>query len=296
MKFLKEMWAVLITAAAAWLSRIDNQELSKIVNLLTILVILIGLTDWAFRRRRGAAEKKKQENRRQVLDTIEGTQQSFKTVNMLEDPMGTSEKIGNFVDKISKRIGEGKMKKFFKWVWYNKEQLFAIAYNVALLALSQLAIWTDAVMALMPALPPAGAIAVKVIIGVLSVGFTALTVRNVCVKYGLSSLDTIDQVLAEKAAEAANKLTPEQKKTIKSYIATLQTTLDKARTDLATAEKALAEITALFNADSTLVANYSGRKAELAREIDRSNAVIANVEGKIAEYKAQLSGKNVKTN
>ena len=295
MQYVKEYWAVIAAAAGVWLSRVDNEVLAKIVNLLTILAILIGLIDWAVRRICGRRKKKQQqENGLQVLEMIESTQKPFKTVQMLEDPMRTGESIGNFVDKISKEFkGEATMKKFFKWFWYNKEQLGSILYNVAILALSQVAIWTDLVAAFLPMLPPAAVIAVKVTICVLSVAFTALTVRNVCVKYGLSSLDTIDKVLAERAESAMNKLTPEQKKTLKAYIATLQQTLAQTKAEREEAEKALAEITTLFNADNSLVTNYAQLSAELNAQIAQAQTVTANVEAKIADYKAQLAGKTL---
>lgn len=292
MSYIKEMWAVIAAAAMAWLSRIDNNTLNIIVNLLTITVILIGLIDWAVRRIRNTAKNRKP--RRPVIDIVESTQKPFKTVNMLENPMETSEKIGSFVDRISREFkGGAKMKKFFKWAWYNKEQLFSIAYSIALLALSQMAIWTDLVASLLPALSPVAVIIVKIAVCVISLAFTALTVRNVCVTYGLSSLDTIDRVLAERAEAETRKLTPEQKKTLKAYISTLQNTLNQTRAELTEAEKALAEVTALYNADNTLVANYSQRKSELTAKVARCNAVIANVESKIADYKAKLDGKNV---
>ena len=183
------------------------------------------------------------------------------------------------------------MKKFFKWVWYNKEQLGSIAYSVAILALSQAAIWTDLVAAFLPMLPPTGVLVVEIAICLLSIGFTALTVRNVCVKYGLSSLDTIDKVLAEKAEVKANKLTAEQKKQLKKYIATLQKTLNQAKAEHDEAERELAEIATLYSADSTLVPDYARKKAELTTKINHAAAVIANVETKIAAYKAQLDGK-----
>jgi membrane protein implicated in regulation of membrane protease activity len=290
--FFKEQWAITVTAAMAWLSHIDNYALSVIVNLLTILVILIGLTDWIVRKIKGRTEKKKQEKqeRRQVLDLLENTQKPFQTVNMLDNPMGTSEKIGNLFDGILRKIGGIKMKKFFKWLWYNKEQLFSILHNIAVILITNLLMFTDVLAGVIGVcvLP----LYVKLIVLAVSLAATVLTVRNVVSKYGLSSLDTIDKELAMRAEAKANKLTDEQKKTLKSYIATLQTTLNKAKEELTTAEKALAEITTLFNADRSLVVNYPARKAELDKTIAQSNAVIANVEAKIAEYKSQLDGKN----
>lgn len=290
MQFFKEYWALIAAAVGAWLTQISNETLQKIVSLLTILAITLGLLDWGARKVSGKVRKKKPGST--ILEKIEGTQKPFKTVNMLNNPVEPGEKIGNFVDKISKDFNGGTtMKKFFKWVWYNKEQLGSIAYSAAILVLSQMAIWTDLIAAFLPMLPPTGVLAVEITICVLSVAFTALTVRNVCVKYGLSSLDTIDAELAKRAQEAQNKLTAEQKKQLKQYIATLQKTLGQAKADHDKAETELAEISTLYNADNSLVPDYARKKAELTAQISRAAAVIANVETKIAAYKAQLDGK-----
>lgn len=292
MIYFRDMWAVIATAAMAWLTRIDNNFLNIIVNLLTILVIVIGLVDWAVRRFAGEKKKKSEEGRR-LLEMVENTQKPFKTVSLLDNPVQAGESIGKFVDKISTKLkGGSTMKKFFKWVWYNKEQLFSILYSILMMALSQVAVWTDLVSSLLPELEDTSLIIVQVAICAVSVLATALTVRNVCVTYGLSSIDTIDKVLEERAKAAANNMTADQKKTLKSYITTLQSTLDSTKAELAEKEKALAVVTTLFNADSTLVADYNMKKSELNSQIEKAKAVIANVEAKIAEYKAQLSGKN----
>lgn len=291
MSLIRELWAVMVATATAWLSHIDNEVLNIVVNLLTIAVILIGLADWAVRKIRGRKAEKK-ERGRQVLELLESTQRPFKAVNMLDNPMGASENIGNFVDKITNKTGGKTMKNFFKWMWYNKEQLASIAFNVLVLALTNVLLFTnyfDGLFAVYAGTTTA--LVIKIVAAVLGVLFTALTVRNTCVKYGLSSLETIDAVLAERAEIASHKLTPEQKKTIKSYIATLQNTLEKAKEELATAETALAEITALFNADPSLVENYAIRRAGLVKQIEHCKTVVQNIENKIAEYKAQLDGK-----
>ena len=293
MSFMKDMWAIIVAAVMAWLSRIDNEVLNTVVQLLTITVILIGLTDWVIRKIRGRKAKNKTDGE-DVLVKIESTQKPFKTVNMLDNPMGTSEAIGNFVDKISDNLKGGtKMKKFFKWIWYNKEQLSSIVYNVVVLALTNVLLFTSALDGFIAAYAGTTvAIAIKISAAVLGVLFTALTVRNVCVKYGLSSLTTIDSVLAERAATAAQKLPAEKKKELKTYIRTLQDAQAKAKAELADAEKALAEIVTMHNADASLVANFANRKSELDREIANGKAAIENFEKKIATYKAQLSGKN----
>lgn len=293
MNFLLELWTVFASTVLGWFSAINNDVLETIANLLTILILIIALVEWRARKKAGKATKsqEKTQEKRQVLGLIENTQKPLKVVHMLDNPMEPGERLGNLVDSISKTIGGNKMKKFFKWLWYNKEQLLSIVYNVIIIAFANLAMFTDALagivgIGVMP-------LYAKIIVAVVSLAFTVLTVRNVVVKYGLSSLDTIDAHLAKKAEEAANKLTPEQKKALKSAISTLQTNVNKAITDKTSALKTLSEITALFNADSTLVPDYGAQKQALERDITKATATIDSLEVKIVEYKAQLSGKSV---
>ena len=184
------------------------------------------------------------------------------------------------------------MKNFFKWLWYNKEQLLSIVFNVIAITIANILMFTgyfDGLIVSYAGTPTATAL--KVVAAVLGVLFTALTVRNVCVKYGLSSLDTIDKVLEERAQSAANKLTSEQKKTLKAYISALDSKLKDAQAELAKAEANLVELNALYNVDRGLVANYANKKADLEKVIAQTKTVIANVTSKITEYKAQLAGK-----
>lgn len=290
MNFLIELWSVIVGSVISWLGSVNNEYLSKISNLLTILVILIGLTDWAVRKLR---HKKANKNQQNALDSIENTQKPFRAVNMLNNPMGTGEKIGVLIEDTTKLLGGSKMKKFIKWVWYNKEQLLSIAYNVVVIALANFLMWSDLLNGVVESFVGAqGVLAVKIVAIVISVAFAALTVRNVCVTYGLSSLDTIDKVLADKAAAAEKALTPEQKKQYKAYIATLQTALEKAKAEVATAKTELEKITALYNADNSLVTDFVVKRATYEKKIAASEAVVANIEGKIAEYKAFLNGNN----
>lgn len=296
MNFLLEIWMIFASTILGWFSALDNNILNNIASLLTILALSIGITDWCIRKIKGKGKEKpreKTQEKRQVLDLIEGTQKPFRAVNMLDNPMESGEKLGNLVDSVSKTIGGKKMKKFFKWLWYNKEQLLSILYNAVIVVLSQVVIWSDLVYALYPDISSTAAIVTKISIGVVSALFTALNIRNVCVKHGLSSLDTIDAYLAQKAEEAASKLTPEQKKALKTAITTLQDNVNKALTEKTTATKTLAELTALFNADNALVPDYGARKASLERVIQTAVATITSLEPKIVEYKARLSGKTV---
>lgn len=196
-----------------------------------------------------------------------------------------------------------KLKNFFKWIWYNKEQLVSIIYNAVALIAANFVIWTDTINEYIAPVAInthfsafAGFIGVdalmlvKIISIVLSVGFAILTVRNICVKYGLSSLETIDKVLAERAAKKQNKLTSEQKKKYKEMITTLKTELKKATADEAEAEAELEKITNVHNVEGSLVPDYVMKKQILERNIESKKAIINNINNKISECKEILNG------
>lgn len=287
MNFLIELWSIIASSVISWFATVDNLALSKISNLLTILILSIGLIDWSVRKVRNRAAIKKQK----PLDIIEGTQKPFRAVNMLDNPMGTSEKIGTLIEDTTKMLGGKKMKKFFKWIWYNKEQLLSIAYNVAVIVAVNFLMWTDLLNGFFESFVGAeGMLVGKITALALSVLFAALTVRNVCVKYGLSSLNTIDNVLKQKAEAAEKKLTPEQKKSYKASIAILQDALAKANTELKNAEIDLEKITALYNADTTLVTDFVVKRQTYEKKIAASKAVVTSLEGKISVYKSVLNG------
>jgi hypothetical protein len=286
--FLAEIWAVIVSAALTWFERLDNASLDKIVSLLTILVISIGLADWTFRKFRNRAEKK-EKRRNDIISAIEGIPKPFKAVDMLENPMGTGEKIGSTIEKITERFKQMKIKKFFKWIWYNKEQLGAILYNVAAIALANFVMFTDSLNGIFGiAEIPLWA---KIAVCVVSVLFTTLTVRDVVCKYGLSSLDTINEHLAHKAIQKENKLTSEQKAQYKSYIEILKKEITTAKTSLDTLKAELANLVERYNADASLVPNFANIKSELEAKIRTEQLSYDKINAKFNTYKDILSGK-----
>ena len=189
------------------------------------------------------------------------------------------------------------MKKVFKWIWYNKEQLGSIIYSAITLGLSNVVMWTDTFSEYIDAaaqLPVfaniGGAMAVKVAAIVLAVGGTALSIRNTCVTYGVSSLETIDKVLAERSAQKKNKLTAEQKKKYKEMVATLKEELAKIHEAEATTTAELEKIISVHSADASLVPDYVVKKQTLERKIASQKATATNIENRIADYKAILKG------
>lgn len=296
MSFLKEFWAVIVSEILSWLNCLDNNVLAKIGNLLTILILLIALFDYFILKKRKSNKQNnaKQTEKRQnndFLGAIESTQKPIKAVEMLENPMRAGEKIGETIEKINERFNIMKIKKFFKWLWYNKEQLGAITYNVIAIALANFVMFTDSLNGIFGiAEIPLWA---KISVCAVSVLFTALTVRDVVCKYGLSSLGTINEHLAKKAEEKANKLTKEQKAQYKSYISILNKELDSAKAKLDGYVAEYEKIVARHNADASLVPNFATIKAELEAKIKTEQVAFDNINAKFNNYKGILSGKIV---
>lgn len=187
------------------------------------------------------------------------------------------------------------MKKVIKWIWYNKEQLVSIIYNLAAIVITNNIMWNDTIsvhvdeLAQLPVFANIGGdMAVKITAIVLSVAVTILTIRNVCVKYGLSSLETIDAVLAERAAKKKNKLTAAQKKEYKNLISVLQGELAQKKAELKDEETQLAKITEIYKADNHLVNDFVMKRQQYEKKIATNKANITSIEGKITEYKAIL--------
>lgn len=294
MSFLKEFWAVIVSALLSWFNCLDNNVLAKIGNLLTILILSIALFDYFYRKKRKTNTKetdKRQYNDNGILGAIESTQKPIKAVEMLENPMVLGEKIGETIEKINERFTKMKIKNFFKWIWYNKEQLGSILYNIALIALANFAVFTDSIQGMLGIeVFPLWA---KIVIAVVVVAFTVLNVRCVVVKYGLSSLGTINEHLAKKAAEKAEKLTPEQKAQYKAYISILNKELDSAKAKLDGYVAEYEKLVARHNADASLVPNFANIKADFDSKIKVEQVSIDNITAKISAYKGILKGKIV---
>ena len=84
-------------------------------------------------------------NRENIIGDIVKRQKSFKTINILENPVSTGNKIGEVIDYFSSEGEMNKIKKFFKWLWYNKEQLLAILYNAVMLGFAEFLMWSKTI-------------------------------------------------------------------------------------------------------------------------------------------------------
>ena len=185
-----------------------------------------------------------------------------------------------------------KVKQFFKWVWYNKEQLGSILFSAIMYAATiYFSVWGEFAYTIQYVWFPenlTAVIAVRVAIGGVAALFTILTIRNTCVKYGLSSLGTIDQVLTERAAAAAAKLSPEAKKTIKQNLAVLNGQLNTLKSRLGEITKEFDKIKCLHDAVASLVPDYATKAAAYEKEKAALDAQIATLEAKIQELNDTL--------
>lgn len=179
-----------------------------------------------------------------------------------------------------------KVKKFFKWVWYNKEQLGSIAFSAILYAATiYLTVWGELGNAVITWFPDnwTAINIVRVSIAVVALLLTVLTIRNTCVKYGLSSLGTIDQVLTERAQAAAAKLSPEAKKVIKQNLAVLNGQLNTLKSRLSEITGEFNKAKCLHDAVASLVPDFAAKSAAFEKEKASLDAQIATLEAKIKE-------------
>ena len=124
---LSETWALAVGVFLQFFSYFNNEVLTKIVNLLTIAVLVIGLLDYFIRRliRRRSKNKSSEEQEdkkpQKTIDTIKKTQKSFRTLELLENPLSAGKKLGAVIYHTALEVKHMKIKNFFKWLWYNKE-------------------------------------------------------------------------------------------------------------------------------------------------------------------------------
>ena len=312
---LSQTWALAMGVFFQFLGAISNDILSKLVNLLTIAVLMIGLLDYLIRRLIKSKREKKQSveslmddeleldiedeppalsepsetnpTNDNVIHAITKTQKSFRTLELLENPTSAGEHLGAALCTVASEVKGMKFKNFFKWLWYNKEQMGSILFNALVLIASQYLIWTKQITDIFH-VEGRALLVLEIVIGVVAVLGTALTIRNTCVKYGLSSLATIDNVLAERAEEAAKQLTPEQRKTIKANIGVLSEKLNTFKNELAEKTAAYEKIKCLHDADASLVEGYEAETAQYNKLKLSLEKVIATLETKIKEYNDAL--------
>lgn len=123
---LSETWALAVGVFLQFFSYFNNEILTKIVNLLTIAVLVIGLLDYFIRRltkrkSKNTSSEPEDKKQKKTIDTIKKTQKSFRTLELLENPLSAGKKLGAVIYHTALEVKKMKIKNFFKWLWYNKE-------------------------------------------------------------------------------------------------------------------------------------------------------------------------------
>lgn len=238
------------------------------------------------------SEGKRKDRAHRFSKTVRKAHKSFRTLDLLENPESAGNQLGDVLYHTALEVKRmTKVKKFFKWVWYNKEQLGSIAFSAILYAATiYLTVWGE-LGATVIAWFPDNWTAINIVrVAIAAVAFllTVLTIRNTCVKYGLSSLKTIDAVLTERAEAAAKRLPPEAKKEVKQALGVL-------KAQLQTLESRLYEITTEFNkvkclhdAVASMVPDYAAKAAAFDKEKAQLDASIATLKAKIEELAGSL--------
>ena len=307
---LSDTWALSVGVVLQFFTAINNEILSGIINILTITVLLVGLIDYfvrKIRRRRKdeencedeevsattkKAKEKRKEKARIFTKTVRKAHKSFRTLDLLEKPESAGNHLGDTIYHVALEVKRmEKMKKFFKWVWYNKEQLGSIAFSAIVYAVTIYLTCMGELSGLLWSRMGDNLTKIYIVKGVVmgvAALLTILTIRNTCVKYGLSSLGTIDRVLAEKAEAAAQKLSPEAKKLIKQNLAVLNNQLRTLKARLSEISGEYNKIKCLHDTVASLVPDYATKAAAYEKESASLTEQITTLEAKIKELTETL--------
>lgn len=298
MQFLKKYWDIPVAIVLAVISGVlENWEL-KSLQLTYYIIMLTFVYDGCLRIMRAS-----------VLSPNKKT----KDKEISSNPTQVGEqRLGELVIETVKggrKIVE-KIKKVFKWIWMYKEQLIALVGDFAFAFVIVYAYIFDKFGWLLQYFPKGEAweIGIKIAVGVLSVIFIAMNVRNTCVKRGLGSLEYGESVLKGIATTFMGKMSTDTKKRLKNALSESRKALKSAVNHLALVESQyntkFAEIQSqqefvkqliAVSADSTVltpaqskVQELTGALNQLGIALNEAKSAVSQAESQVASYEKAL--------
>ena len=298
MQFLKKYWDIPVAIVLAVVSGVlENWEL-KSLQLTYYIIMLTFVYDGCLRIMRAS---------------FLSPNRKTKDKEVSSNPAQVGEqRLGELVIetvKGGKKIVE-KIKKVFKWIWMYKEQLVALIGDFAFAVLIVYAYIFDKFGWLLQCFPQTQGweIAMKIVVGVLSVLFIALNVRNTCVKRGLGSLEYGRNVLKGISDGLMGKLSIDTKKRLKNALSEAKKALKVATNNLALVESQynskFAELQSqqefikqliAVGADGTVLTpaqskagELTGALNQLAIALNEAKHTVSQAESQVASYEKAL--------
>lgn len=293
---LKDLWTIYggitISTLIAWIFNFQKSSMDIWSSFFTLAITSIGLLTMikiAFTKKHNKTN----------IESI--AQKNVSQIKNALYPENSSQEIGKAIvytvkegKKIMKKIG-----KFFKWLWGNKLTLTSIISNLFIGALAQYVMYSDVLKDF--AFFQENVLVCRIVVTILCVLWLINNIFTSVTKYGLENLNELKERSEQRKQEQLEKLSPEQKKTLKNtikefkdQIGNIDERVVEIGKELAKALKVVEDFKLLSNVvqpDAEKVNEYNTAQKSL-QDLEQEKQVLANkkaqLENNIEKIKGQL--------
>lgn len=279
--FVSVTLGVIMLTMSEMLDSLELQRLQKIFYLFSILFLLVGFIVYVRNNVFHKHGKKKVSN-------ILPKSRVEHIINLANDPKEELEQIGHLRNKIYKgeRIMWSKLKSALKWLWGNKCTLYTTICNIIIMATANFMALTEYIYRFESLAQ--NKLFIQIAVPVLSVLWVAVDLYTTYSKRGCESLEELNAIAQAKAELKANKLTKEQKQTLKAQLAKLKGLLAPKEEQMAKARKRLEEIETLITFGCASIEEQN-EKIQLHKTIGSQNPAVETLKKQIASIEEKLS-------
>ena len=284
---MKKNWnlwvGLLVAIGVAWYNGYDKSKMDNFSSFLILLVTIVGFLSFLKTLTTTKSKELMESN-----TTSQKTRVSYIEVasNPYKQGQNLAKDIATTIEILREKKAMNKVKKFFKWLYFNKCTITNIVVSIACVAfVNFMSLWgyldRYQIFQTNPVL-------FKVIIGVGGVLWTALSVFCSINKLGAENLSEIDARLQAKANEKLSRLTPEQRKLVKENIKNLQEQLNKLKVESDGAMKKVQSFTVLKSIEGFDVSNQVESYEKACAIVSNNSSLITKLENEIAILKGKL--------
>lgn len=219
---IKKYWIIfsgmLFGLVSSMLAQWNNAKIQLIYSTIILILTYIGLLKTFF-------QKEKKSNAELLIDKFVDSQKPIKAIEISENPTKNGEELGKIV--IEQLKGGKKMlkkiKSIFKWIWLYKEQLIGVLGTALAVAVVVYAYIFDKFGWLLQYFPQTlgWEIAIKIIVGLLTIFFVSYILRNQIKKVGMGGLQYAEDYLKEVGKKLNGSLSETSQKFVSDKIAKL---------------------------------------------------------------------------
>ena len=279
--FISVSLSIILLTMSEILDSLELQRLQKIFYLFSILFLLVGFIVYVRNNVFRKFGKKK------ILNILPKSK-AEQIINLASDPKEELEQIGHLRNKIYKgeRIMWSKLKSALKWLWGNKCTLFTTICNVCIVVIANFMALTEYIYRFN--ILAENKMVIQIAVPALSILWGVIDLYTTYSKRGCESLEELNAIAQEKAELKANKLTKEQKQTLKAQLAKLKGLLAPKEEQMAKAIKRLEEIETLINFGCATIEEQN-EKIQLNKNIALQNPAVETLKKQIASIEEKLS-------